>query len=214
MQKKFPVIPVILGLLVFGVVAVVGGFGFAASQEEHDSFCSSCHSQPESTFYQRSTAGQAVDLASYHTGQQTHCIDCHSGAGLPGRISAEVMGARNAVKWYTGTAVQPAVLSFPIGDQNCLKCHDQVTQRGYTPKQQITISGGGERGEGGGEAGTGHWHRFMARWQGTAKDAGTCVSCHTGHSDQGTAQSGYMDSQTVRNECEACHRVLRQEEGG
>lgn len=53
--KRSPLLAVLLGLFVLGVVFAVGGFAFAASQETNDSFCASCHTQPESTFVQRST---------------------------------------------------------------------------------------------------------------------------------------------------------------
>src|SRR6266545_3902934 len=121
-RTPFPFIAVLAGLFTLAIVFTTGGFTFAASQEAHDSFCASCHTQPETTFFERSTAGQAVDLASFHSTQNTRCIDCHSGQGVLGRVQAELMGARNAAKWYSGTAVQPAVLSFPISDQSCLKC--------------------------------------------------------------------------------------------
>jgi hypothetical protein len=214
-RKVFPWLFALAGLAVLGIVFTVGGFAFAASQEAHDSFCASCHTQPESTFYQNSTAPAPVDLASYHTGQSTRCIDCHSGQGVLGRVSAEVMGARNAVKWYTGTAVQPAVLSFAIGDQNCLKCHQAVTQRRFSPKEQITVPGEGFGGEGGGgerEGRNGHWHQFMARWQAADPAAGTCVTCHSGHQTGSTVQAGFMDAQNVRSTCDACHKVLRKGE--
>ena len=131
-----------------------------AGQESHDTFCTSCHTMPESTFYDRSTAAQPVDLASFHTTKNTACIDCHSGQGIFGRIQAELMGARNAFKWYTGTAVQPAVLTFPIGDGNCLKCHQQVTQQNFSPQEQITVPGGSNGGRG--EQGrANHWHAYL-----------------------------------------------------
>jgi hypothetical protein len=209
---KFPIAAVVIAIIAFGVIFSIGGFAFAASQEQHDSFCASCHTQPESTFYERSTAAQASDLASFHTAQKVNCIDCHSGAGLTGRLSAELLGARNAALWYTGTAKQPAVITSPISDQNCLKCHQDATQKGFTPKEQITIAG--IRSGRGGEAGTGHWHTFMARWQAASATAGTCTSCHGGHVTGSTAQAGFMLQQPVQQQCDACHQVLRKEGGG
>jgi hypothetical protein len=212
-MKKSKITSLILvfgGLVILAVILTAGGFAYAAAQESHDTFCASCHTQPESTFFQRSTTGAAVDLASYHTTQKTGCIDCHSGVGLLGRLSAEMMGARNALKWYTGTAQQPAPLTSPISNQNCLKCHPNVTQNGYAPKQDITIPG--IRFRGGREAGVGHWHQFLARWQARSATAATCVSCHGGHAEGATLQSGFMDGQKVKTECDACHRVLG--EGG
>ncbi len=211
-KKRFPWIPVLIAAALIVILLSAGGFVFAATQESQDPFCGSCHTQPESTFLQRSTDTQPVDLASFHNGQNTRCIDCHSGQGIFGRVSAELMGARNAVLWYTGNAVQPAVLTFPIGDGNCLKCHQQVTQTGFTPQEQITVPGlgGSGRGEGGR---ANHWHQFLSRWQAASSTAGSCVSCHSGHATGATAQAGFMDSQTVQAVCNACHQVLRREGG-
>jgi nitrate/TMAO reductase-like tetraheme cytochrome c subunit len=211
-NRKFALIPVLIVAGVVLVMGTAGGFVFAASMESHDAFCASCHTQPESTFYQQSTAAQLVDLASFHTTQKTNCIDCHSGQGVTGRVQAELMGARNALKWYTGTAVQPAVLSFAIGDQNCLKCHQDVTARGFSPKEQIVVPGG--QGGGEGEGRNGHWHQLLTRWQAASPTAGTCVSCHAGHAAGTNAQNGFMNAQNVTTECEACHKVLRREGGG
>ncbi len=215
-QRRFPILTVLLGVAALGIVLAAGGFTFAASQETHDPFCASCHTEPESTFFQRSTAAQAVDLAAFHTAQQTRCIDCHSGPGTIGRMQAELLGARNAAAWITHTDVQPAPLTYPIQDQNCLKCHQDVVQRGFVAKEAITIpSGGGEQGGEGGEGGRGelgprnHWHTFLARWQIVDPGAGSCTSCHTGHSTGSTAQNGFLDAQTTRNECNACHRATR-----
>jgi predicted CXXCH cytochrome family protein len=210
-KKALPLIPTLVAIAIVGILVAAGGFAFAATQESQDSFCGSCHTQPESTFLQQSTASQAVTLAAYHTPKETHCIDCHSGPGIAGRIQAELLGASNAFKWYTGTAVQPAVLLYPIADANCLKCHQAVTQRGFKPKEPISVPGiRAERG--GEEGGVGHWHQQLTRWQSTTANAGTCNSCHSGHLTTGNAQSGFMVSQTVKAVCDACHNVLRKED--
>jgi nitrate/TMAO reductase-like tetraheme cytochrome c subunit len=204
-------IPILSAPVILGLAVTAGGFAFAASKESHDPFCASCHTQPESTFFQRSTAAQAADLASYHTTQQTRCIDCHSGPGVIGRMRAELMGAHNAFAWITKTATQPAKLTVPIADANCLKCHQDVTQRGYIPKVPITISGLGREGEE--EGRNNHWHEFLARWQATTSGAGTCTSCHPGHLTDGTAQTGFENLQSTESMCNACHRVLGEERG-
>jgi len=192
-------------IIVIAALAVIliptGGFAFAASQEAHDPFCGSCHTQPESTYLERSTASQSVDLASFHTTEKTRCIDCHSGQGVLGRLGAEMMGAGNALKWYTGTAVQPAPLTKPLSDSNCLKCHDQVTQRGYVPKNNILQ--GGNR-----EAENGHWHFFLTRWQSQSANAGHCVDCHNGHATDGEATLVYLNQQHTELVCDSCHRTL------
>jgi nitrate/TMAO reductase-like tetraheme cytochrome c subunit len=216
-KKRFPLIPVIAIGAVVLVVLVAGGFAFAASQESHDAFCASCHTMPESTFVDRSTAAAPVDLASFHTAKNTACIDCHSGQGIFGRIQAELVGAKNAFKWYTGTAVQPAVLTTPVGDANCLKCHAQVTAQNFLPQEQISVAGAGGSGggRGGGESGrANHWHVQLSKWQATSSTAGSCVSCHSGHDATSTSSAGFMNSQNVQDTCNACHQVLRREGGG
>ena len=210
-KKRSRVILVLIVAAIAVVALSASGFAFAATQESHDPFCASCHTQPESTFVERSSTAPAVDLASYHTTQSTLCIDCHSGQGIPGRMSAELMGARNAFKWFTGTAVQPAVVNYHIGDQNCLKCHQDVTQRGFTPKEQITVPGG-RSSEGGEEGRTGHWHQFLTRWQTADPNAGTCITCHSGHSTDVNAQNGFINDQNVQATCDACHRAIRRED--
>ncbi len=102
-------------------------------------------------------------------------------------------------------------MTFPLQDANCLKCHQDVIQRGYTPKQSVTIDGIGRRG--GGEAGPNHWHEQLARWQTVAPNAGTCTSCHGGHVTDGTAQTGFENAQTTRGVCEACHQVIGEGRG-
>lgn len=181
-----------LVLIGVGLFMTASGFTFAATKEQNDSFCSSCHTQPESTFYQRSMASQAVDLATMHKAKNVRCIDCHSGSGVTGRISAELLGAHNALAWYTGTAVQPAKQTVPIGDGNCVKCHQN------TVAQQATRNN--------------HFHVFLARWQMVDPNAGTCVSCHGGHTTDGNAQTRFMNDATTSAVCDACHRVLA--EGG
>jgi nitrate/TMAO reductase-like tetraheme cytochrome c subunit len=216
-KKPLLIIPILLAGVVLIVLLTAGGFAFAASQEAHDTFCASCHTQPESTYLQRETSGSPVDLASFHSAQNVsyaRCIDCHSGPSLTGRLQAELLGARNALKWYTGTAVQPAVLNYPIGDANCLKCHQDVTQRGFSPKEQITIPGRGG-GDGGERGRNNHWHEFLSRWQTTTPaTAGTCTSCHGGHPTTANAQGGFMNTQAVQQTCNACHQALRREGNG
>jgi predicted CXXCH cytochrome family protein len=203
--KKIIIGKTISWTLVLIVILVIillpaGGFAFAANLESQDKFCGSCHTQPESTYLQRSNAAQPADLASYHTTQSIRCIDCHSGRGLGGRLQAEILGARNTIKWYSGTAVQPAPLTHPINDRNCLKCHQQITERGYTYKNKTLSTIG--------EAQNGHWHQFLTRWQAQASTAGTCVSCHGSHSTDGDLQILYLNEQHTTTVCESCHQTL------
>lgn len=191
-----PLSAVIGGMCLIGV-----GFLAIARVEEHDPFCASCHSQPEVIYVERAQAAHPVDLASMHAmpgragtdhadGEgfvTTRCIDCHSGPGLAGRAKAMTLGARDAIKWVTGSAVQPAVQTTPIGDDHCLKCHAD------TPNDSSFDL---------------HFHRTLARWQSVAADAGRCVTCHTSHTTDGNPTLGFLSQQRTLIECERCHIAL------
>lgn len=190
-RYKFPIPLKYLVLALVVVLTLAGsGFGFAATQESHDLFCSSCHTQPETTYFQRSQAGTAVDLASAHTPHKTRCIDCHSGAGMVGRMSAELLGAHNALAFYTHTAVQPAILTRPVTDASCLKCHTRSIQ------QQDMNN---------------HYHVFLARWQAQDANAARCVTCHSAHATDGSQELMWLNRDKTVQVCDACHRALGQE---
>lgn len=125
---------------------MVGGSGlaYAAHQEEKDAFCASCHTQPETTYYERTHSPTQTDLASYHQTQNTRCIDCHSGEGIGGRGSAMLLGVSDLFHYLSGTSKQPAPLTVPIQDGNCLKCHAEVVNTRDLNR---------------------HFHAFLERWQ-------------------------------------------------
>ena len=187
-QKKNK-LPFILGILAgLVVVMTVGGFSVGATLEQTDSFCASCHTQPEATFFQRSTANAPVDLASFHTTKTTHCIDCHSDSWVTGRVGAEISGAFNAMHFFTNTATQPSKLYAPFSDANCLKCHEAA----------ITASANRNN----------HFHVFLSRWQATDPNAGRCTSCHAAHTHDGASDNGFMVDARTQPVCDACHQVL------
>ena len=181
----------VLGITAGIILLLAGsGLGFAASQEENDVFCASCHTQPESTYYERSLAGTAVDMASSHhttDDQNSKCIDCHSGSGVTGRLGAMLLGARNAFMFFTHTATQPAPLTVPIRDENCTKCHDDINR-------QTDLSN--------------HFHTFLPRWQAVDPQAARCVDCHPAHTTGGDAAHGFLQADHIAPICERCHRVL------
>lgn len=185
--KGWPWIGIAAGIIFLFTAA---GFGYAAVKEENDAFCASCHTQPESTYYERSLAALPVDMASsHHTAhdQNSKCIDCHSGLGVTGRLSAIVLGARNAFKLFTHTEMQPAPLTVPIHDENCTKCHDNIYR-------QTDLSN--------------HFHAYLARWQAADPQAARCVDCHSAHTTGGDAAQGFLLADRTDAICERCHAVL------
>lgn len=182
-------------LVLAGVALLVGGgFTGAMRLEESKGFCASCHTQPETDFYQRSLAATATDLASSHQlNHKVNCVDCHSGKGLAGRAAALMLGAQNSLKFFTHSMIQPAPLTVPIGDGNCLKCHDKVVALG-TPTMNN------------------HFHMFLPRWQLKDPKAAGCVDCHTSHSTNGSVDQAYLETQRTEAVCQRCHAVLREED--
>jgi len=175
-------------LIATGVLAApvpAAGIGYAAHLENHDTFCASCHTQPESRYYDL-TQAPAVDLASSHAAAHVTCIQCHSGAGLTGRLSAMALVALpDLVAFQRGHYRAPAVVTRPLGDDHCLKCHADVTHR-----QDFNN----------------HFHVFLATWQ--ARDPGgaaTCEDCHVSHVAGGDPRMGYLVEATAVQVCQRCH---------
>jgi len=186
-RRKWPWIVALV--IPFAVVILAVGSGFTAMQfENHDDFCASCHSEPESSYVQRESA-TPTDLASFHKTKDVRCIDCHSGPGLvPGRMNSLMLGTKDLIAWTLGHATQPAVHTRPIEDANCLKCHaDVTTQRDFNN----------------------HFHVFLSRWQARDPNAATCVSCHQSHHTDGEEQLKFLNRDATVQVCQACHAVLR-----
>jgi hypothetical protein len=185
-RRKLGLILVVLVPLILVVLSAATAVT-AMQFENHDDFCASCHSNPEDTYFQREAAA-STDLASFHSTQDVRCIDCHSGPGLvPGRISALTLGAKDLLAWVSGQARQPAVYTRPVEDANCLKCHQQVTQRRDFNN---------------------HFHVFLPRWQAVDKNAATCVSCHQSHHTDGEAQLAFLNRDHTVSVCQSCHQTL------
>jgi hypothetical protein len=197
-RKWFGPVWVGFGLCLLAVISLFA----VAHLEENDAFCASCHSEPEATYYQRAQANAPVDLASVHallaqnaqtdpqqpnTSTNTRCIDCHAGPGFTGRLSAMTLGAHDAIKWFSGTATQPAITTQPLDDANCLKCHTD------TPDAQNFDR---------------HFHRTLARWQQADANAGRCITCHTAHTTDGNAAIGFLQQQRMLGQCQQCHVAL------
>lgn len=183
------------GKFVLGGLAILFVLGLAAmitgtQLENHNSFCASCHTEGEQTFYNQSLAPTAVDLASFHELKNaSRCIDCHTGEGLLGRVGGLMAGASDLVSYFSGHYPQPALQDNPIGDGNCLKCHTNLSQ-----KQDLSN----------------HFHLFLARWQTADPNAATCVSCHNGHNTQGNAKIAYLNEKETTAICQKCHTALGQ----
>jgi predicted CXXCH cytochrome family protein len=176
-------------VVLVGLVLAIGSGVEAAHLENRDSFCASCHSEPESTYVGRSIAAGPVDLASFHTTKGVRCIDCHSGRGLGGRVSALTLGARDLTHYLTGHYTQPAPQTRPVTDVQCTKCHEDVFDaRGFDN----------------------HFHELLPKWQELTPNAATCVSCHESHTTDGAADIAYLNQVRATDVCSACHAFAGQ----
>lgn len=194
-----------LGLvLILLIVLVVGGVGGSLVLEDQNSFCASCHTEPEVKYYQQSLQADATTLSTFHIQKQTRCIDCHSGGGPLGRAQGLQQGADDLVLYLSGNYNRPAITSNPLGDDSCLKCHPEVLTRGRrTPPSPIQnpVQARGNR------ANDGHYHQFLWRWQAADPRAAHSINCHTSHTD-GLANVGFMTAGPVQRVCDDCHRGL------
>src|SRR5579885_1719426 len=133
--------PIIVGVIFFGVIIFSGvAFVGATALEEHDTFCTSCHTVPETTYFQRTSSlisnpsAPVTDLATYHyqqaqtKSQSFMCIECHRGdSSLPQRLQTLMLGAKDTVTFVSGkadptlektTITQPALVNAA-----CISCH-------------------------------------------------------------------------------------------
>jgi hypothetical protein len=194
----------VLGLvLLVGGAGVYGGVSVVSANEQHDSFCISCHTEPESDYYTRFqqavTSGQAVDLASYHhrqvyppkspAAQNIRCIDCHGGEGLAGRTIVVSLAAWDALKYLTRTDHQPATLVFNVQNEACIKCHDQQVKLNLNkPRIPFIIDN--------------HYH-YQLFEPGAPFEA--CASCHPSHRE-GAEANQFQFRDVIIPVCEDCHR--------
>lgn len=183
---------VLAGLAIAGVIvlAIAGGTGYAIHLENNDAFCASCHTEPESQYYQQSLDKTATTLAAFHTQKNVRCIDCHSGGGPFGRAEGLSQGTQDLLAYYSGRYHKPAITLNKLGDDSCIKCHEN------------TVTNGGFDN---------HFHLLLARWQSIDPNAGHCVDCHTSH-PAGDPTQGFLQAATVEPVCQACH-ALRGGEG-
>jgi hypothetical protein len=168
-------------LIVFGLVIPLT----AMQYENQNSFCASCHTEGELTFFNRAVVTAPVDLASIHDIQgQARCIDCHTGPGLIGRYGGLMAGASDLISYFSGHYPQPAVQDTPIRDGNCLKCHQNVTA-----SQDFNN----------------HFHAFLSRWQSFDPNAAHCVDCHVSHDPTNDAGTVFLNRNITIQICQRCH---------
>jgi hypothetical protein len=181
----------VVSLASFGLLVLLGagGVAYSLNLENHDSFCASCHTEPESRYFQQSQDKNALTLASFHTQKGVRCIDCHSSSGPLGRLTGLTQGTQDLIAYISGHYHSPAITLNKLDDGSCTKCHPGVEANADFNN---------------------HFHTFLPRWQAVNPQAGRCVDCHTSHPVADSTQV-YFDVPTVQAVCEGCHTALRVE---
>ena len=180
-------------LLLFGIVLLLiasTSLIVGTQLEAHDSFCASCHVQPEESYYQASLRQDEPEtLAVIHAGLETRCIDCHSRSGVLGRIWAQLGGMENLVAFRSGNYRDPSSTTRPVGDGGCSKCHGDLTWVSERP---------------------GHYHspELRRRWRAFDGPANTCQACHPAHDEGNFGIEHIIGSTALEEQCEGCHEAF------
>ncbi len=182
-RSRFSRVFVIAGAVL--ILLLTGSTTYALQLENQDQFCASCHTQPETQYYQQSVATPPTTLAAFHTPKDVHCIDCHSGGGALGRSTGLSQGLQDLVSFYSGNYRNPAITTSPLGDDSCTKCHSDLLASADFNN---------------------HFHVFLPRWQSIDASAAHGSTCHASH-PAGDPTQGYMTTAAVEKVCVACHNA-------
>lgn len=194
---------IVVGIIVIGLIAFASSVYVAGQLEQQDSFCGSCHTEPETTYLMRfsdaSTSGNPVDLASFHHNQvyppnspnamKVRCIDCHVGEGVFGRGIVLSLSAWDALRHFSGTADQPAYVIFTVQNEACLKCHlEQVSKNLDKPLKPFVIDN--------------HYHYRLLL---DSSPYERCVDCHVAHQPASEATQFQLRKDIIPV-CQDCHQ--------
>ncbi len=149
-----------LGLGILFIALLGLSFPVGSKLEESDSFCISCHTVPEETYFNRAQDTLAgilappPDLSSAHYKAPSQavfrCIDCHRGdQSLSHRWQTYLLGIRDAFIWVTGRA-NPAIEKVFAGEPlllnaACVDCHtDSLLELGFNNHYHNQLAAAGE----------------------------------------------------------------------
>jgi nitrate/TMAO reductase-like tetraheme cytochrome c subunit len=229
--------PVLIGIAVLVLIVLgVGGFFTASALEEHDTFCISCHTVPEVTYYNRAyisldSPNQPVNdlatahylLSKEHGKPDFACINCHRGdSSLGQRISTLALGGRDALIYVTGRE-NPAIEKTNtyegwLPNAACVSCHTDtlLTLKGlnnhfhtHLPQAAQALAQGGKL-----TVPDDLKDRATLLINAGLKTVDTnltCTSCHQAHVTQvGGAASFFIDTQDRNKACITCHQAAKE----
>jgi nitrate/TMAO reductase-like tetraheme cytochrome c subunit len=232
-KRRWPVIVVaaLAGLFVLGAIGFVG----AEALEEQDTFCISCHTVPETTYFNRAYIALdnpndlVTDLATahYHLAQAKNtsfsCIDCHRGDGSLGhRISTLALGGRDAVIYIVGKE-NPAIEKTStregwLPNAACINCHTDtlLTLKGldnhfhtHLPQAAAALANGGTLKVP--DTLTSRQTDLLKIGLKTINTSLVCSDCHQAHvTEPGGAANFFMDTIRRNQSCVTCHHAARE----
>jgi predicted CXXCH cytochrome family protein len=191
----------------FVVVLLAGGVYLTqriVREQQNDAFCLSCHTPPEKTYVDRSTAALAgnlaADLASFHyqsiqgQGGALRCVDCHRGnAGLGHQVDVLTLSARNAVVWLAGrndVRIEKQYVTAPhLTNQACAGCHQKT----------LLLAGFNN-----------HTHNMLPAAYELWRNGGSLIAPPNAKDKQAVIAAGLVkyDTYVVCSDCHAAHRTL------
>lgn len=170
------------------VIASVG-WGVSDHLERDDDFCTSCHIAPGRPLHAAIRRGfdaqPAATLAAAHRGERGdfHCIDCHGGVGVRGRMRVKALAAKDAFFYVIGDFEEPSRMRWPLWDEDCRQCHDVFDERAAEAWQSPKF------------------HQLPLHNAALGVD---CVECHRAHA-VGNPDGNFLRAPEVRRQCARCH---------
>jgi hypothetical protein len=224
----------------FFVLVILGGVGFVTASvlEDHDSFCITCHTVPETTYYNRAymsldnPAGTVPDLASahyqlskIHNKPDFGCINCHHGDGsLVQRVSTIALGGRDMLIFISGRenpAIEKTVIAEGfLPNASCTACHADTLLRlqgidnhfhNYLPQAKEALAKGGQISVDPSITGD-RRDRLLKRGMDTTIDTPlVCTDCHVAHKTiPNGATNFFMEADRRNKACVSCHITANQ----
>lgn len=222
---------VLLGIGVLLLATAVGGVTTASRLEEQDLFCTSCHTVPERTYFNRAQAATQgewpfTDLASAHFAASVadnavapfRCIDCHRGDhSLNHRAQTMGLALYDAAIWLGGDA-DPAIekpadeaVAPHLLNAGCTTCHtDALLVTGFANHFHNTLPLAYAAWQAGGALVLGEDATPESIGAGLEDNKTTvsCINCHPAHHSASLAGE-YLDlAGDVYPSCEGCHKEL------
>jgi hypothetical protein len=187
-------------LLAAAILLVTAAWFGAPRLQQDDAFCTSCHRRDDQghpvpmheSLLRRFRHRPALSLAAAHAAAgladrpddpEFHCIDCHRGTGVVGRLRVQAVTLRDTAVWALGRAEEPHGMRVPLGDADCRRCHAEVSASEFRVGKLPSFHGRPEHREGA-ESG--------------------CMECHAVH-QRGAPEQAFLHEEALRRDCARCH---------